>query len=137
VRGSGGYIIAPPSVHASGLRYEWRNDSRGVFADAPGWLMDLVAAPFKGFTAAAACAQPQDLNSLIGGGVGEGRRNEAITRLAGMLFSRNVDACVVLALAKSWNITHCVPPLPPDEVARTVNSIAGAELLRRGRVHGR
>jgi hypothetical protein len=136
VRGSGGYIIAPPSMHASGKRYAWHVES-GVFSDAPGWLLDLAAVPSKASVAAAACNPPQDLIALIENGVVVGRRNDAITRLAGMLLSRNVDASVVLVLAQSWNITHCRPPLPWEEVVLTVNSIAGAELRRRGLVHGR
>jgi bifunctional DNA primase/polymerase-like protein len=40
VRGNGGYIIAPPSLHPSGRRYAWSVDSANVFAPAPAWLLD-------------------------------------------------------------------------------------------------
>lgn len=42
VRGDGGYVILPPSHHRSGASYRWR-DSRAEIADAPQWLIDLVA----------------------------------------------------------------------------------------------
>ena len=42
VRGSGGYIVAPPSVHASGRRYAWKRDLDHLKA-APGWVQELVS----------------------------------------------------------------------------------------------
>jgi putative DNA primase/helicase len=46
-RGTGGYIIAPPSMHESGNTYEWEigPDDEVEIADAPAWLLDLVCKP--------------------------------------------------------------------------------------------
>lgn len=48
VRGNGGYVVAPPSVHKSGRRYSWINPP-GDFevADPPAWLLTLCV---KGVT---------------------------------------------------------------------------------------
>ena len=35
VRGDGGYVLAPPSIHPSGRRYEWSVDCATALADAP------------------------------------------------------------------------------------------------------
>ena len=45
VRGAGGYVVAPPSVHASGGLYEWREgaDLLEALRAPPAWLVSLVA----------------------------------------------------------------------------------------------
>src|SRR3954471_2537603 len=40
VRGDGGYVVAPPSVHPSGAVYRWL--ITGPVAPAPAWLIELA-----------------------------------------------------------------------------------------------
>jgi hypothetical protein len=42
VRGDGGYVIAPPSIHPSGRPYAWSVDSADDLAAAPIWLLHLA-----------------------------------------------------------------------------------------------
>jgi hypothetical protein len=46
IRGEGGFVVAPPSFHASGQPYvwSWLNTLAEGIADAPAWLLDLVRA---------------------------------------------------------------------------------------------
>jgi hypothetical protein len=43
VRGDGGYVLAPPSVHPAGPRYRWTNNR--PLAVAPDWLAALARKP--------------------------------------------------------------------------------------------
>ncbi len=129
LRGDGGCVVAPPSVHPSGHRYAWvEGRSPGDVALAalpPG----LVALPAPG---PAAGHPRQYWRELIRAGIDEGRRNDTIASLAGHLLRRDVDPDVVLELMLAWNRTHCRPSLPDDEVERVVHSIAHLHERRAG-----
>ncbi len=46
VRGDGGYVIAPPSVHETGVVYEWAvTPDAAPLADLPEWLIRLMRPP--------------------------------------------------------------------------------------------
>lgn len=72
VRGEGGYVVASPSQHVSGRRYEWREGcqpSDVLVADAPAWLLDRVghdAVPIAGTVSVSAPAPiERDASGLI------------------------------------------------------------------------
>ena len=125
VRGDGGYVLSPPSIHPSGRPYCWSVDSASSIADAPGWLL----AKQNGATVNQTSSP--EWRALIEG-VGEGARNCSLARLAGHLLCHHINAFVTLGLLQAWNATNCNPPLPTAEVEQIVNSIAGKELRRRG-----
>lgn len=131
LRGVGGYVVVPPSIHPTGARYRWQVPiSSSTVAEAPGWLTrsttDREGKPQ---------ARPVEAwRQIAARGVGRGERNHTVASLAGHLLRRGIDPFVTLDLLVCWNSVRCRPPLPEVEVARTVDSIAGRELRRRS--HG-
>ncbi len=124
LRGDGGYVVAPPSSHPSGGEYRWSATGapdRAHPAPPPAWLLKLIAAPGgRGRT-----GHPlAHWRKLVKTGIAEGERNSTIASLAGHLLFHGTDPEVVTELLLCWNRVRCRPPLPDDEVARTVASIA-------------
>jgi hypothetical protein len=135
MRGDGGFVVAPPSLHPSGRRYCWSVDSANAFAEAPGWLVDKIAEPKKKNGNGNGATPPSEWRALVANGLEEGCRNNSLTRLTGHLLRRYVDPNVTLQLVQSFNQTHCRPPLGPEDVQKLVNSIAGREIKRRANGH--
>ena len=129
VRGDGGYVIAPPSNHASGSQYRWHAErvfGQIIIAKAPNWLLGMLIYP-----PSTPAIPGNEWRKLVSEGVVEGQRNDTIARLAGHLLGRSVDPHVALELLRAWSGARCHPPLPDAEVVATVESIARAEIARR------
>jgi Bifunctional DNA primase/polymerase, N-terminal/Primase C terminal 1 (PriCT-1) len=130
VRATGGYVLAPPSIHPTGRRYEWSVDCASALAEAPAWLLQIIAAPAHGSNDNKGAAPPSEWRELIKG-LSEGVRDCSLTKLTGHLLRRHVDPFVTLELIRCFNATRCAPPLPDRDIERIVSSVAGMELKRR------
>ncbi len=120
LRGDGGLVVAPPSLHRSGRRYRWVRGCSPAAAEPaplPPWLLAVAR---KG---AGRGHSREHWRRLTRQGVGEGERNATVASLAGHLLWRGVDPEVVLELLLCWNARRCRPPLADEEVARTVDSV--------------
>ena len=133
VRGDGGYVVAPPSLHASGQFYEWTVPEETELAEPPDWL--LVMLGVRGANANPAMPvvaktdgikltmQPSTLDLANHPGAGEGERNAMLCKLIGVHLARGDDAEAIEPLALEW-AERCSPPMDEDEVLRTLTSLA-------------
>ncbi|MEO3428588.1 bifunctional DNA primase/polymerase [Pelagibius sp. CAU 1746] len=121
LRGDGGIIIVPPSVHPSGKRYTWAANHSPREAD-PAPLPERLRAELtaRGSRQGRPLAYWRD---LVAEGVPEGRRNSTIASFAGHLLWHDIDPDVVSEMLLCWNRVRCRPPLAEEEVLRTVRSI--------------
>jgi hypothetical protein len=122
LRGDGGYVVAPPSIHPSGRPYVWlegREPDILPLAPMPHWV--LHPDPAEGDDGLGHSLRYW--RSLTQLGVEEGMRNNTIASLTGHLLFHGVDPAVALELLLCWNRVRCRPPLSDEEVAQTVASI--------------
>jgi len=114
VRGEGGYVIAPPSVHPSGHVYTFAKSDESV-AEAPDWLLSRI-------TVGPAACDPTFGDSTPA--IVCGTRNATLTTIAGSLRRHGIGEESILATLLRENESRCQPPLSPDEVERIAKSVS-------------
>jgi hypothetical protein len=139
VRGAGGYVLAPPSVHPDGPIYAWAADSAREFADAPPWLLDQIRNINSNGNGGGEpiAAPPEVWRSFVDDRFEGSHRGRAISQLAGLLLRKYIDPFVALSLCGLFNEGRCVEPLPSAEVYAIVSRIADREARRREHNGGR
>jgi Bifunctional DNA primase/polymerase, N-terminal/Primase C terminal 1 (PriCT-1) len=126
IRATGGYCIAPPSIHESGHVYRW-SGARTVAA-APDQLIAKISERADG-----KATPPKEWQQLFTSDIPEGQRDCTLTRMTGKLLRHCINVADVLGIMQSINAARCRPPLPLEDIERIVESIAGRELKRRDR----
>jgi len=114
---SNGYIIAPPSSHLSGRRYDWLTGFAPEdlpLAAAPAWLAELVAASSTG-------RLQRDGTPLI---IADGARNATLMRLGALLRRYGLNREAIEGCLRAVNKSHCAPPVGDDEIRRIATSCA-------------
>ena len=107
IRGEGGYVVIPPSIHPSGALYAYVDQSAPI-AEAPQWLLDRVA-------------QPIHAGSSI---LLEGNRNDGLARFAGAMRRKGASKEQLENLLLDENKRRCRPPLDDTEVLNIASSIS-------------
>jgi len=120
IRGDGGYIVLPPSLHPSGKCYAWAkglSPDQTQLASMPEWLVNLLADKPQ-------APQPSQPAAPVGEKITAGARNQTLASLAGSMRRRGMSTDAILAALKTENTARCLPPLPDEEVAVIARSIS-------------
>ncbi len=123
VKTDGGYIVAAPSLHASGRRYEWRVETKP--AAMPDWLIELLTTPRQGDECGTDRVQRRSFESGEGlhSLITEGSRNELLfRRVACRMRGQGASRSEIEQACLEANARLCVPPLPEDEVLKLAAS---------------
>jgi putative DNA primase/helicase len=109
IRGTGGYVVAPPSVHPSGHVYQWLDvdeeaPSRSLLAAGPDWLLAMIG---TSDTRARNPSERFDLPSRIA----KGTQHHTLFKFACSLRARETpDADIHRQVLKAAQACEDVPP---------------------------
>ncbi|HEX8354173.1 MAG TPA: bifunctional DNA primase/polymerase [Pyrinomonadaceae bacterium] len=127
LKAEGGYLVAPPSVHASGRRYEVEKNI--YIAEAPVWLVEELTRAEGEPARVPVDFQAYRDRKASGSGpvIVEGERNERLFRVGCALWGKGEVSSRgdLLAELMRVNSERVSPPLESNEVYKIVDSIAG------------
>jgi hypothetical protein len=136
-RGSGGYVVAPPSIHPTGRKYEFLNiknisdlDPLKIIDVDPIWK-DLFerTSKLKGIKIHSTEKPPEMENieadcikNVFKGGLTEGKRNDTAFALANYYkYVKTMNPTEIRSLVRDWNKRN-KNPLPDRELSSIVTS---------------
>ncbi|NOT01456.1 MAG: DUF3987 domain-containing protein [Phycisphaerales bacterium] len=118
IRGDGGFIVVPQSVHPNGRAYEWEVEHNPLDGFQPAELPEawvrLLSRP----------AEPTTANAPGNNGekIVEGGRNDRLMRLGCAMRRQGDDEETIRGALVAYNAARCVPPLDESEVAGIAKS---------------
>lgn len=129
IRGEGGYVLLPPSIHPNGKPYLWIAKNISKIDQLP--------------TFPESQAKRQEFRNLDWGEVAkvfEGGRNDSAARVAGSILRRFPSdqwELIGWEALKAWNLKSCEPPLNEMELRTTWESIKQRQLSDQSDKHPR
>lgn len=146
IKGDGGYVVAPPSIHPSGSTYAWLeafHPNKTPVAPCPPWLLDLIdrddgkSTPEPASKKSALHSDDDEViddthwvTDYLRQGFSEGQRNDAATKLAGHFIGMGNPPDRVIEILLLWDIRND-PPLGEKEISQVVKSIKQRDAAKK------
>jgi hypothetical protein len=128
VRGSGGYIVVPPSIHPSGQAYRW-DDPEQIVSPPDAWLIEAVCKKNGNHSDHQQAKRgPFQLPTKIP----HGKQHDYLVSEAGKLRSMGLEYAEILAALWATNQSRCEKPGPREAIeqyARSVCNYAAGKVL--------
>lgn len=116
IRGDGGYVVAPPSIHPNGTPYVWDEKCDPEIMALHPIDDNIRFLLHKGF-------DNPTMKYMAPTKIPQGERNHTLFKLACSLQAKGLSDQAIYAAVSSENNAKCVPPLTDKEVITIVKSV--------------